>query len=66
MFVHYLGAISRKYFDLILEENIMGTGKMGVQPLEGAGYPLPLRDHRGGIRLLRGDDGTGAAVVAGA
>ena len=42
------------------------AGEMGVQPLEGAGYPLPLRDHRGGIRLLRGDDGTGAAVVAGA
>lgn len=42
------------------------AGEMGVQPLEGAGHPLPLRDHRGGVRLLRGDDGTGAAVVAGA
>lgn len=42
------------------------AGEMGVQPLEGAGHPLPLRNHRGGVRLLRGDDGTGAAVVAGA
>lgn len=39
---------------------------MGVQPLEGAGHPLPLRNHRGGVRLLRRDDGTRAAVVAGA
>ena len=42
------------------------AGEMGVQPLEGTGHPLPLRDHRGGIRLLCRNDGTGAAVVAGA
>lgn len=41
------------------------AGEMGVQPLEGAGHPLPLRDYRGGVRLLRRNDGTGAAVVAG-
>lgn len=42
------------------------AGEMGVQPLEGAGHPLPLRDHRGGVRLLCRNNGTGAAVVAGA
>ena len=42
------------------------TGEMGVQSLEGTGHPLPLRNHRGGVRLLRRNDGTGAAVVAGA
>ena len=25
------------------------AGEMGVQPLEGAGHPLPLRHHRGGV-----------------
>lgn len=42
------------------------AGEMGVQPLEGAGHRLPLRNDRGGVRLLRRDDGTRAAVVAGA
>lgn len=42
------------------------AGEMGVQPLEEAGHSLSLRNHWGGVRLLRGDDGTGAAVVAGA
>ena len=42
------------------------AGEMGVQPLEGAGHPLPLRNNRGGVRLLRRDDGTRTAVVAGA
>lgn len=42
------------------------AGEMGVQPLEGAGHPLPLRDYRGGVRLLCRNDGTGAAMVAGA
>lgn len=42
------------------------AGEMGVQPLEGAGHRLPLRNHRGGVRLLRRNDGAGAAVVAGA
>lgn len=40
--------------------------EMGVLPLEGAGYPLPLRNDRGGVRLLCRYDGTCAAVVAGA
>ena len=42
------------------------AGEMGVQPLEGTRHPLPLRDHRGGVRLLCRNNGTGAAVVAGA
>ena len=42
------------------------AGEMGVQPLEGTGHPLPLRNHRGGVRLLCRNDGTGTAVVAGA
>lgn len=42
------------------------AGEMGVQPLEGAGHPLPLRDHRGGVRLLCRNDGARTAVVAGA
>lgn len=42
------------------------AGEMGIQPLEGAGHRLPLRNDRGGVRLLRRDDGARAAVVAGA
>lgn len=42
------------------------AGEMDIQPLGGAGHPLPLRNHRGGVRLLCRNDGTGAAVVAGA
>ena len=42
------------------------AGEMGVQPLEGTGHPLPLRNDRGGVRLLCRNDGAGAAVVAGA
>lgn len=42
------------------------AGEMGVQPLEGAGHPLPLRNDRGGVRLLCRYDGARAAVVAGA
>ena len=42
------------------------AGEMGVQPLEGTGHPLSLRNHRGGVRLLCGDSGTRTDVVAGA
>ena len=42
------------------------AGEMGVFALEGTGHPLPLRNHRGGVRLLCRNDGTGTAVVAGA
>lgn len=42
------------------------AGEMGVFALEGTGHPLPLRHHRGGVRLLCRNDGAGAAVVAGA
>ena len=42
------------------------AGEMGVQPLEGTGHTLPLRNHRGGVRLLCGDSGTRTDVVAGA
>ena len=41
------------------------AGEMGVFALEGTGHPLPLRNHRSGVRLLCRNDGTGTAVVAG-